>query len=65
MSKLSQYRSIGGGTMLGKLVIDPSNPPNPFSNNDIAQCVLRLIAAGKVPKPEDDQQILYCVFLPG
>src|SRR5215472_6930665 len=31
MSKLSQYRGIGNGTLLGKLVIDPSEPPNPFS----------------------------------
>jgi hypothetical protein len=64
MSKLSQYRGIANGTLLGKLVIDPSDPPNPFSTNDVAQCVLRLIAAGKVSKPEDDQQNLYCVFLP-
>ena len=64
MSKLSQYRRIGQGTMLSKLVINPSNPPNPFSTNDVAQCILSLITAGKVPKPEDDQQILYCVFLP-
>jgi len=64
MSKLFQYREIGNGTMLGNLVIDPSNPPNPFSTNDVAQCILHLIAAGKVPKPEDDQQILYSVFLP-
>jgi len=64
MSKLAQYRGIGKGTMLGKLVIDPSNPPDPFSTNDVAQCIIHLIAAGKVPKPEDDQSILYCVFLP-
>jgi len=64
MSKLSQYRGIGQGTMLGKLVVNPSTPPNPFSTNDAAQCVLSLITAGKVPKPEDDQHILYCVFLP-
>ncbi len=64
MSKLSQYRGIGKGTMLGKFVIDPSDPSNPFSSDDVAQCILRLMAAGKVSKPEDDQQILYCVFLP-
>ena len=64
LSKLFQYREIGNGTMLGNLVIDPSNPPNPFSTNDVAQCILHLIAAGKVPEPEDDQQILYSVFLP-
>jgi hypothetical protein len=64
MSKLSQYRGIGNGTMLGKLVINPSDPPNPFSTDNVAQCVLHLIGAGQVPKPEDDQQILYCVFLP-
>jgi len=64
MSKLSQYRGIGNGTMHGNLVIDPSDPPNPFSNDNVAQCILRLIAAGKISKPEDDQQIVYCVFLP-
>jgi hypothetical protein len=64
MSKLSQYRGIGTGSMLGNLVIDPTDPPNPFSTDDVAQCVLRLIAAGKVPEPEDDQPIFYCVFSP-
>jgi hypothetical protein len=64
VSKLSQYREIGKGSMLGKLVIDPSDPPNPFSTNDVAQCVLRLIATGEVSRPEDDQQNLYCVFSP-
>ncbi len=53
MSKLSQYRGIGKGTVLGNLVVNPSNPPNPFSTNDVAQCILSLIAAGKVPEPED------------
>lgn len=64
MSKLAQYRGIAEGTMPGKLVIDPSNPPDPFSTDDVAQRILHLIAAGKVPKSEDDQHILYCVFLP-
>ncbi len=64
MSKHSQYHAIGNGAMPGNLVIDPTDFPNPFSTDDVAQCVLRLIATGKVSKPEDDQQILYCVFLP-
>ena len=64
ISKLAQYHRIVKGTMLGKPVIDPSNPPDPFSTDDVAQCILHLIAAGKVSKPEDEQHILYCVFLP-
>jgi hypothetical protein len=64
MSKLTQYRGIGSGTMLGELVVNPSDPPNPFSTDDVAQCVLSLIAAGTVPEPGIDNQMLFCVFLP-
>ncbi len=64
MLGLSQYRGIGTGTLLGTTVITSSNPPQPFSSDDVAHFVLNLIATGKVPKPEDVQQILYCVILP-
>ena len=64
MQGLSQYRGIGPGTLLGTTVVTPSNPPQPFSSDDVAHFVLNLIATGKVPKPADGQQILYCVILP-
>src|SRR5260370_16520144 len=64
MLGLSQYRGIGTGTLLGTNVVTSSNPPHPFSSDDVAHFVLNLIASGKVPKPGDDQQILYCVILP-
>ncbi len=64
MLGLSQYRGIGTGTLLGTTVVTSSNPPHPFSSDDVAHFVLNLIASGKVPKPGDDQQILYCVILP-
>src|SRR5215470_15824710 len=64
MLGLSQYRSIGTGTLLGTTVVTSSNPPQPFSSDDVAHFVLNLIATGKVPKPGEGQQILYCVILP-
>ncbi|HKF35682.1 MAG TPA: hypothetical protein VKB35_02180 [Ktedonobacteraceae bacterium] len=64
MQGLSQYRGIGPGTLLGTTVVTPSNPPQPFSSDDVAHFVLNLIATGKVPKPADGQQSLYCVILP-
>ena len=64
MSKLSQYRGIKDGTLLGTTVVTSSNPPNPFSNDNVADLVTSLIATGKVPKPEDGKQILYCVIMP-
>lgn len=64
LSGLAQYRGIGNGTFLGTTFITSFNPPNPFSSDDVAQFVLKLISTSQVPKPEDDQQIWYCVIMP-
>jgi hypothetical protein len=64
MSGLSQYRGIGKGSLHGTTLVTSSNPPQPFSTNDVAHFVLNLIATGKVPKPDDVKQIWYCVIMP-
>ena len=63
-SALSQYRGIGNGNLRGATVITSSNPPNPFSDSDIANFLSNLFANGTLPDPSQDSQILYCVIMP-
>src|SRR5205807_660667 len=41
-----------------------SNPPNPFSDTDVANMITNLLQTGVVPEPDDDNQILYMVVMP-
>jgi hypothetical protein len=64
MSALSQYRGIGKGRYRGKVLITSSDPPNPFTDQDVVNLLTSLITNRTVPKPSDDSQILYCVVVP-
>jgi hypothetical protein len=64
MSALAQYRGIEKGRYRGKVVVTSSDPPNPFSDQDIRNLVINLINNRTVPKPSEDSQILYCVVVP-
>lgn len=64
MSALSQYRNIGNALLAGTTLVTSSDPPNPFSDNDVAGFIHDLIQAKTVPEPETSQQLLYCVFMP-
>jgi hypothetical protein len=63
MSSLNQYRGIGRGQLAGTNVVGTSNPPNPFSNNQVANFIESLIPA-TLPDPNSDNQLLYCVVMP-
>jgi hypothetical protein len=63
-SALAQYRGIGQGSLLGTTSVTTSNPPNPFSDSDVANLIATLISAGTVPAPHTDSQLLYCVIMP-
>jgi len=64
MSALTQYRNIGNATLSGTTLVTTSDPPDPFSNDDVADLIHGLIKAKTVPEPETSSQLLYCVFMP-
>ena len=63
MSSLSQY-GVGHGTKLASVVISTSNPPNPFTDTDVANFITGLLNANTLQEPDENSQILYCVVMP-
>jgi hypothetical protein len=64
MTGLAQYRQIGRGHLLGATVVTSSNPPNPFSDSNVASFINGLIAAGTIPGLDAARQNLYLVIMP-
>jgi hypothetical protein len=52
MNALNQY-GIGSGTLADAFIITSPNPPNPFSDNNVADMVWNVIDAGFFPEPDD------------
>jgi len=63
VSALSQY-GVGHGTKLASVVISASNPPNPFTDTDVANFITGLLNADSLQEPDENSQILYCVIMP-
>jgi hypothetical protein len=64
LTGLAQYRGVGQGYILGTHTVSTSNPPNPFNDNQVANFISGLIAAGTIPNLDVDNQTLYIVFTP-
>ena len=65
MTKLSQYRGVGTGVLRGTTMVTGSNPPNPFTDQNVKDLVSNLIDGGTLPEPDDEGiQLLYCVIMP-
>ena len=70
MDLLNQYRNINHATIQSSVTVSTAvgssaaNPPNPFSDADVATLVSNLINAGTIPGPATNNQLLYMVFLP-
>lgn len=64
MSALHQYRGIQPGKYRGRILVTNSNPPNPFSNDDVSRLITRCFEARTLPEPETDPMLLYCVIMP-
>lgn len=64
MAQLAQYRSIGFGFIAGRTIVANSNPPNNFTDTQVANFIQGLINAGTIPGLDVDNQTLYCVFMP-
>jgi hypothetical protein len=61
---LTQYRGSGRGTLRGSTVITSSDPPDGFTDDQVAQFVDAQLTAGKVPGPDPDNQTVYGVVMP-
>lgn len=64
MAQLAQYRSIGFGFIAGRTIATNSNPPNNFTDTNVANFIQGLITAGTIPGPDIDNQTFYCVVMP-
>ena len=70
MNSLSQYRGIGSGFLEGAVLVanpvggSPATPAANFTNNDISTLLTNMIAAGMLPDPASDSELLYMVMLP-
>jgi hypothetical protein len=70
MSSLYQYRQVGSGYLQASIVVaepvgsSPATPPAGFSNGDISTLLSNLLAAGLMPGPASDSNLLYMVMLP-
>jgi hypothetical protein len=64
MTGLAQYRGIGPGTLGGTTLATSSDPPNPFSNDDVETLLSGLLAAGSLPSPAADSALLFLVIVP-
>jgi hypothetical protein len=64
MTGLAQYRGIGRGHLLGSVVVTTSNPPNPFTDTNVANFISGLISAGTVPALDAANANLYFVIMP-
>jgi hypothetical protein len=64
MTGLAQYRAIGRGHVLGPVVVTNSNPPNPFTDSNVANFIAGLISNGTVPGLDAAKANLYFVIMP-
>jgi Protein of unknown function (DUF3892) len=64
LAGLQQY-GVSGAHLDRVILLTNEEPPNPFSDDDAADRVGRLMDDGVVPEPEDDNPpAVYAVFLP-
>jgi hypothetical protein len=63
MSALSQYRNIGQGKVSRAIGV-ATDPPNPFSVDNVVSEITGLINNQALPPPSSDKQLLYCMFMP-
>jgi hypothetical protein len=63
LTGLIQYRGSGHGALRGSTLV-PSDPPDGFADNQVADFVEDQITRGTVPGPDPDNQTVYGVVLP-
>jgi hypothetical protein len=64
LAGLAQYRGVGGGEVRGSTVLASSEPPDGFTDDDVARFVRDQLAAGTIAGPNSDNQTVYGVVMP-
>ena len=64
LTGLAQYRGVGGGEVRASTVLASSEPPDGFTDDDVAQFVRDQLAAGTIAGPDADNQTVYGVVMP-
>ncbi len=64
MSALAQYRGIQAGSLAAPVSITDSDPPAVFQDHDVADFIKQQIGKKRVPDPDANDQLLYCVIMP-
>jgi len=64
MGGLAQYRGIGAAALQGTTSATSSDPPNPFTSQQVSHLLSQLIRDHAVPEPDEVEQLLYCVIMP-
>jgi hypothetical protein len=64
LTGLTQYRGSGHGTLRDSTVVASSDPPDGFTDKQVAEFVDHQLATGTVPGPDPDNQTVYGVVLP-
>jgi hypothetical protein len=64
LAGLAQYRGVGRGEVRGSSVLASSEPPDGFTDDDVARFVRDQLAAGTIAGPDADNQTVYGVVMP-
>ena len=64
LTGLAQYRGVGGGEVRTSTVLASSEPPDGFTDDDVARFVRDQIAAGTIAGPDAGNQTVYGVVMP-
>ena len=65
MSSLNQYRGVGPGTMLGEFINSASDPPNPFTANQVETMLTNYLTSNPAcPAPVSGKNMFYAIVTP-
>ncbi len=64
LTGLTQYRGSGHGALRGSALITSSDPPDRFTDDQVAAFIDAQLNAGTVPGPDPDNQTVYGVVMP-
>src|SRR5215831_4691398 len=64
LTGLTQYRGTGHGALRGSTLITSSDPPDGFTDHQVAAFIDAQLSAGTVPGPDPGNQTVYGVVMP-
>jgi hypothetical protein len=64
LTGLTQYRGSGHGVLRGSALVTSSDPPDGFTDDQVAHFVDAQLNAGTVPGPDPDNQTVYGLVMP-